>query len=68
MDHILHHSLAEEKAKNSGKRLHNALPYTLGEMEPKKFVATVAQIKDSYQFEANTLGDVLAELLFDTLV
>ena len=38
---------AEEEAKNSGKRLHNALAYTLGKMEPKKFVATVAHIKDS---------------------
>ena len=58
VDHMLHHSLAEEEAKNSGKRLHNALPYTLGEMEPKKFVATVAHIKDTKQFEANTLRDV----------
>ena len=47
VDHMLHHRLAEEEAKNSGKRLHNALAYTLGEMEPKKFVATVAHIKDS---------------------
>ena len=46
VDHILHHCLAEEAAKNSGKRLHNALAYTLGEMKPKKFVARVAHIKD----------------------
>ena len=46
MDHMLHHSLAEEEAKNSGNRLDNALAYTLGVMKPQKFVDTVAHIKD----------------------
>ena len=42
---MLHHSLAEKDAKKPGKRLHNALAYTLAEMKPKKCVDTVAFLK-----------------------
>ena len=38
-------SLAEQVAQEQGNRMHNALAYTLAEMEPKKFVDTVAHIK-----------------------
>ena len=37
VNHMLHHSLAEEEAEKPGNRLCNPLAYTLAEMEPKKF-------------------------------
>ena len=43
--HMLYHGLAEKDAQKPDNRLHNALAYTLAEMEPKKFFDTVAHIK-----------------------
>ena len=62
VNHMLHHSLAEEEAEKPGNRLCNPLAYTLAEMEPKKFGDTVADMEGmAYtirQFESHPLGDV----------